>query len=221
MTWIKICGITNLDDALVAADAGADAVGFVFYDKSPRAMTPEAAREISQLLPGTIDRVGVFVNQRADVLCKVADQASLTAVQMHGDNEEPHVADLVMVQRPLKVLVGISMNYPAPNGWAMMWEQRNIHAFLADSGTPSKPGGTGETFDWRASLHTLNEIKRFSRVVVAGGLHPSNVGDAIAITHPWGVDVSSGVEASPGRKDPEKVRAFIRAVREADKAGHN
>jgi phosphoribosylanthranilate isomerase len=221
MTWIKICGITNLEDALVAVEAGADAVGFVFYEKSPRNVSPDAALEISRHLSGRIERVGVFVNQNEDVLCDVADDAALTAVQMHGDSEDPHVVDLVVARRPLKVLVGVSMNRPNPEEWAAAWESKNVFAFLADSGSPAKLGGTGETFDWQASLNALNKIKGLGRLVLAGGLHPQNVGEAIQITKPWGLDVSSGVEASPGKKDPEKVRAFIRAVREADKASQN
>jgi phosphoribosylanthranilate isomerase len=221
MTWIKICGITNLEDALVAVEAGADAVGFVFYEKSPRNVSPDAALEISRHLSGRIERVGVFVNQNEDVLCDVGDDAALTAVQMHGDNEDPHVADRVVARRPLKVMVGISMHRPVPEEWAARWQPRNVFAFLADSGSSVKLGGTGETFDWQASLNALDRIKGLGRLVLAGGLNPENVGEAIRITKPWGVDVSSGVEASPGKKDPEKVRAFIRAVREADKASQN
>src|SRR5208283_5470903 len=98
MTWIKICGMTNLEDALVAVDAGADAVGFVFYEKSPRCVTVETVREICEKLPKAIEKVGVFVNEEEDALCDVADRAGLTAVQMHGDGEDPHVADLVVLK---------------------------------------------------------------------------------------------------------------------------
>ena len=221
MTWIKICGITNLEDALVAAEAGADAIGFVFYEKSPRNVSPDTALEISRHLSGKIERVGVFVNQNEDVLCDTGDDAALTAIQMHGDNEDPHVADLVVSRRPLKVLAGVSMHRPNPEGWAATWDSKNVFAFLADSGSPAKLGGTGETFDWQASLGALEKIKGLGRLVLAGGLNPENVDEAIRLTKPWGVDVSSGVEASPGKKDPEKVRAFIRAVREAEKVNSN
>src|SRR5215467_10505193 len=95
MTWIKICGITNLDDALAAVDAGADALGFVFYEKSPRKVDPVQVKQITQQLPAAVEKVGVFVNQTEDVICRIAEQAGLTAVQMHGDNEDPHVGDLV------------------------------------------------------------------------------------------------------------------------------
>jgi phosphoribosylanthranilate isomerase len=218
MTWVKICGMTNLEDALTAVDAGADAVGFVFYEKSPRNINVEAAREIVGKLPVGVEKVGVFVNEDEDSICAVADGARLTAFQMHGDDEDPHVADLVVERRPgLKVFPLISMRRPSPVGWASVWGPDVVHAFIVDSGSPSRHGGTGEVFDWRASVGTLDEIKRFGQLVLAGGLTPVNVGEAMRILEPWGVDVVSGVEARPGKKDPEKIRAFVRAVRDADR----
>jgi len=218
MTWVKICGTTNLEDALLAVEAGADAVGFVFYEKSPRKIRVETAREIVKRLPERIEKVGVFVNEVENTLCEVADRAGLTAIQMHGDNEDPHVADLVMARRPsLKVLAAISMAQERPHGWAMMWRPDVIYAFLADSGDATKLGGTGETFNWRASLPALEIIRTLGKVVAAGGLTHRNVAEAMGILKPWGVDVASGVEARPGKKDPEKVQAFVRAVREMDR----
>ena len=218
MTWVKICGTTNLEDALLAVEAGADAVGFVFYEKSPRKIGVEAAREIVEKLPAGVEKVGVFVNEVEDALCDVADRAGLTAIQMHGDSEDPHVADLVVARRPrLKVLAAISMSQENPEGWAMMWHPDAVHAFLVDSGDSSKHGGTGETFNWRASAPMLENVKKLGRVVAAGGLTLGNVTEAIRILQPWGVDVASGVEARPGKKDPEKVRAFVTAVREMDR----
>ena len=218
MTWVKICGMTNLEDALVAVEAGADAVGFVFYEKSPRNISVEAARNIVEKLPDIVEKVGVFVNELEDRLCDVADRAGLTAVQMHGHNEDPHVADLVVAKRSnLKVLAAISMSHNDPQGWAMMWRPDVVHAFLVDSGDSSKHGGTGKTFDWNNSGAMVKSIQRLGNVVAAGGLTPGNVVDAVNVLQPWGVDVVSGVEASPGKKDPEKVRAFVRAVREMDR----
>ncbi len=218
MTWIKICGITNLEDALTAVDAGADALGFVFYERSPRKVDPETAGRIAEKLPATIEKFGVFVNQNEESICALAHEARLTAVQLHGDNEDPHVADLVAQRQPqLKIMVGISMLHPKPEGWAMMWRPDLVHAFLVDSGSASNYGGTGKTFDWQASRPDIEVIATVGRVVVAGGLNPGNVAQAIRILKPWGVDVASGVEASPGKKDPEKVRAFVRAVRETEK----
>jgi phosphoribosylanthranilate isomerase len=218
MTWVKICGMTNLEDALVAVEAGADAVGFVFYDKSPRKITREAAREIVQRLPKEIEKVGVFVNESEDSICAVVDETGISTVQMHGDREDPHVADLIVDRRPgIGVVAAISMHHPTPQGWAMMWHPDSVRAFLVDSGTSMKHGGTGETFNWRSAIPVLDDIKRIGNVVVAGGLTPANVVDAIEILKPWGVDVVSGVEASPGKKDPEKVRAFVNAVRTIDR----
>jgi phosphoribosylanthranilate isomerase len=218
MTWVKICGTTNLEDALVAVEAGADAVGFVFYEKSPRSLTVDRAREIVEKLPGTVEKVGVFVNETEDALLAAVERAGLTAVQMHGDNEDPHVADLIVTRRPeVKVLAAISMRHPNPAGWAMMWHPDSVQAFLLDSGTSSEHGGTGEVFDWAAALPSLEDIRRLAKVVAAGGLTSGNVRTAIEVLKPWGVDVASGVEARPGKKDPEKVRAFVRAVREMDR----
>jgi phosphoribosylanthranilate isomerase len=218
MTWVKICGMTNLEDALLAVDAGADAVGFVFYEKSPRCVSEETVREICSKLPESMEKIGVFVNEDEDSICTVADECGVTAIQMHGDNEDPHVADRVVELRPsLRVFPAISVRHVNPVGWASMWEPEIVQAFLVDSGTQSMLGGTGETFDWRASVVMLDEIRQFGQLVLAGGLKPENVAEAIGILRPWGVDVVSGVEARPGKKDPEKVRAFVRAVQEMDR----
>lgn len=218
MTWVKVCGMTNLEDALVAVDAGADAVGFVFHEKSPRNITVEAARKIVEKLPTEIEKVGVFVNEVEGTLCDVADRIGLTSIQMHGDNEDPHVADLVSDRRPdLKILAAISMSKERPDGWAMMWLPDVVYAFLVDSGNSSKHGGTGDVFNWLESAPAVENIKKHGRVVAAGGLTPENVDKAMGILNPWGVDVVSGVETSPGKKDPDKLRAFVSAVREADR----
>jgi phosphoribosylanthranilate isomerase len=210
--------MTNLEDALVAVEAGADAVGFVFYEKSPRCVTVERAREIVEKLPERVEKVGVFVNEQEDFICSVTENTGITAVQMHGDNEDPHVADLVVRRRPkTRVLAAISMQHPNPQGWAMMWHPDSIHAFLLDSGNASKHGGTGVAFDWAATVDVLDGIRRLGHIVAAGGLTPLNVGEAIRVLKPWGVDVVSGVEERPGKKDPEKVRAFVRAVRKMDR----
>jgi phosphoribosylanthranilate isomerase len=218
VTWTKICGITNLEDALTALDAGADALGFVFYENSPREIDPKTARRIVGELPATIEKVGVFVNQTAESICARSDEAVLTAVQLHGSDQNPHIADFVMERRPhLKIIVGISMLQAEPERCAKMWRPEVVHAFLADSGNFSTYGGTGVTFDWQTSSPSFEVIARLGRVVVAGGLNPGNVTDAIRILRPWGVDVSSGVEATPGKKDPRKVRAFVAAVRNGEK----
>jgi phosphoribosylanthranilate isomerase len=216
MTWVKICGITNLEDALIAVEAGADALGFVFYEKSPRNITPETAGTILKQLPSNVEKIGLFVNRFEDAICAVADEAGLSAIQMHGHNENPHVADLIATRRPhLKIVAAISMRQPRPESWAMMWSPDIVHAFLLDSGDSSKLGGTGERFDWQMTRPSVGVIASLGRVIVAGGLTSLNVAEAIHILKPWGVDVSSGVESKPGKKDPEKVRAFVAAVRQA------
>ena len=205
MTWVKVCGMTNLEDALLAVDAGADAVGFVFYEKSERCVSVETARQIVQELPKEMEKVGVFVNEAEETLCELSERAGLTAIQMHGDHEDPHVADMVKARRPeLKVLAAISMVHESPDGWAMRWRPDVVHAFLVDSGSGSKPGGTGKTFDWGKSGPMLEKIKARGNVVAAGGLTPENVSMALTILKPWGVDVVSGVETRPGKKDPGK-----------------
>jgi phosphoribosylanthranilate isomerase len=169
-------------------------------------------------LPPNIEKVGVFVNQFEGSICALADEVGLTAVQLHGNNEDPRVADLVVKHRSdLKVVVSISMLQPQPEGWARLWRPDVVHAFLVDSGTSSKLGGTGETFDWRMRRTSIAVIATLGRVVIAGGLSPTNVSEAIEILKPWGVDVASGVEAKQGKKDPKQVQAFVAAVRQAGK----
>jgi phosphoribosylanthranilate isomerase len=220
MTWIKICGTTNLEDALVAVEAGADALGFVFYEKSPRNITVEAAREIVEKLPQGVEKVGVFVNEPPDRVSAIADEVGLTAVQFHGDehkNEKMYATDR-------KAFLCI------PAKWvAMTWKKegkalgsfmalpKNLGGIMLDSTTSDQRGGTGRAFDWREAQPWVSVMTQLHPVVLAGGVKPDNVSKAIAILKPWGVDVASGVEARPGKKDPEKVRAFVRAVRETDR----
>ncbi len=222
MTWIKICGTTNLEDALTAVDAGADALGFVFYEKSPRNVDPETVREIVAKLPDTIEKVGVFVNRTADEVRATAMKAGMTAVQVYldvdpaqGNADCAHCFEQIAAAQPeLKLMPVLAMHESRPESPAMLWDPDAIHAFLLDSSRGGQPGGTGQPFDWEANVAAVKVIKTLGKVVIAGGLNPSNVTEAIRILNPWGVDVVSGVEASPGKKDPEKVRAFITAVRE-------
>lgn len=216
MTWIKICGTTSLEDALMCVEAGADALGFVFYEKSSRNIDRENARNIIAKLPANIEKVGVFVNESAEFICKYADEAGLTAIQLHGDKENPQIAESIRKNRPsLKVFVALSMTKANLEEWARPW--KGVDAFLADSGTSATPGGTGKSFDWNQRRAVITEIAKVNKIIVAGGLNAANVAEALHILEPWGVDVVSGVEKIPGKKDPEKVRAFIKAVREARK----
>jgi phosphoribosylanthranilate isomerase len=218
MTWVKICGMTNLEDALVAVEAGADAVGFVFYEKSPRYVTVEAAREIVERLPSRIDKVGVFVNESPERVSEMANDAGLSAVQLHGDeyqNPEQY-ATSGKTFFSLPVLEALR-DLRAPIGSFTMPKLPKSSGVLLDSGTKNVRGGTGKTFAWGEARWLVRGLKKLYPVVIAGGLTASNVRWAAEILEPWGVDVASGVEASPGKKDPEKVRAFVKAVREMDR----
>ena len=222
MTWVKICGTTNLEDALTAIDAGTEALGFVFYEKSPRKIDVKAAREIVSRLPRNVEKVGVFVNELPERVARTAHEVGLTAVQLHGD-EHGNPPSLVS-NGPGKLFVTIpaSLLSQAGNKSAgLTWfsaRPEACSAIFLDSGTPEQRGGTGKTFDWEDARPWVSLLSEKFRIVVAGGLTPANVGDAMRLLRPWGVDVASGVELKPGKKDPEKVRAFVQAVRRAEKS---
>jgi len=217
MTWIKICGTTNLDDAQLAVEAGADALGFVFYDKSPRNIDPEKAREIVTELPAYVEKVGVFVDDSFKHIRDVVEQVKLTAVQFYTRTWE-HVEDLVSANGNA-ISPKLIMALPADelSQADVLIQTRILHAIMLDSGSSERPGGTGKTFDWKRAHGVIQGLSLTVPVIVAGGLTPLNVGEAVKFFQPYGVDVASGVEAKPGKKDPEKVYAFVRAVREADK----
>ncbi len=200
----------------MAVEAGADAVGFVFYEKSPRCVSVEAAKEIVKKLPASVEKVGVFVNETVQRADDILQQVGLTTAQVYSKSIGEWLAwhasseRRLMVAVPGEVLIG---NLLIPFGSA----EKPVSAILVDSGTGGRPGGTGERFDWEAAKVGISDLQEEVPVVVAGGLRPGNVAEAIGILKPFGVDVASGVEASPGKKDPEKVRAFVRAVREMDR----
>jgi phosphoribosylanthranilate isomerase len=222
MTWVKICGMTNLEDALVAVEAGADAVGFVFYEKSPRCVSVETAREIVGMLPERLEKVGVFVDAEAERIREVVLKAGLTAVQLHGKQsmgsvvgDSRTVSECVATSRVIVVVHGDSLK---DGGFFMGNDARGkTFAVLLDSRSNGLTGGTGITFDWGATRDLVQAISLHLPVIVAGGLTALNVADAMRTFQPFGVDVVTGVEARPGKKDPEKVRAFVRAVREMDR----
>ena len=222
MTWIKICGNTSLEDALGAVEAGADALGFIFAP-SPRRIEPKAAQAIVAELPETLEKVGVFVNESAEHIREVVEQVHLTAVQLHGDESPEFARNLfrlpgsarqsrLRVFKALPVVTGIERalrEFAHTPGVAAVLLDSAAH----DSGSPR--GGTGKAFDWGRAAVFVPGVAECKRVILAGGLTPGNVAGAIEMLAPWGVDVCSGVELSPGRKDPARMRAFVAAVHAA------
>jgi phosphoribosylanthranilate isomerase len=222
MTWVKICGMTNLEDALAAADAGADAVGFVFYEKSPRNISVEAARAIVKKLPESVEKVGVFVDLESEGIREIVLNVGLTAVQLHGNRS---LASVWQDRRPAEECVGASKLIRTLHGDTLKdgdflithRAHEKTFAILLDSRSNGTTGGTGTTFDWESTQRAVQAMSLMVPVIVAGGLTPANVPEAMRLFQPFGVDVVSGVEAKPGKKDPEKVRAFVKAVRDADR----
>jgi phosphoribosylanthranilate isomerase len=199
--WVKICGITSEEDALLAVAMGADAVGFVFAPSS-RQMSPNAVQAIVRRLPPEILTVGLFRDERAQRVVEIINRAGLKAAQLHG-NESREDCGYVSVRVPLVIKA-----FVAGDSRLERAEEYGAPIILLDAPSP----GSGKVFDWRLA----EGAPRGRRLVLAGGLDPTNVAEAIRTVHPWGVDVSSGVEASPGRKDPSKIRAFVQAARAAE-----
>ena len=202
MTHIKICGITSLEDARAAIDAGADYLGFNFYPPSPRSILPDACAEITSVLrreTPQVQLVGVFVNMPVEQVKTIMRDCSLRMAQFHGDEAPGMLAALG--GRAFKAFRGIPVNV---TGYA----RGEAPAFLIDASVKGAYGGTGITADWSAAA---NLAKRFP-LLLAGGLTAENVGEAVRRVRPWGVDTASGVEASPGKKDAEKMKAFVKAI---------
>jgi phosphoribosylanthranilate isomerase len=222
--WIKICANTNLDDAKLAAELGADALGFVFAP-SPRRVTSAEVAKITPHLPTNVERVGVFQSLDAYEIARAAHEAGLTAVQLHSG------VDFALLHRLHKLFAGqVSLiqtvhwqvDADGANAAIVAAQLRKIAAdglvdhVLIDSKVGTLvTGGTGVSFDWNAARETLAEAAPELKLVVAGGLRSENVAEAIHRLNPWGVDVASGVESEPGRKSPEKLAAFIRKARES------
>jgi phosphoribosylanthranilate isomerase len=207
MTRVKVCGITNLDDARRAADLGAWAIGLIFHEPSPRACALPDAEEIGRRLKRAAPEVtGVFVNRPLDEVVAIADACSLSLLQLHGD-EGPAYCDEAARRTGCRVMKAMQVR-----DQSSLTALRTFHVdyHLLDAHHPELRGGTGSTFDW--GLIGRHDVP----VVVSGGLTPDNVGEAVAATRPFAVDSASGTEAEPGRKDPAKLEAFFRAVAHAD-----
>jgi phosphoribosylanthranilate isomerase len=206
--FVKICGITRREDAEAAVSAGADALGFVFWPASPRFIDPFRARELASALPPFVTPVGVFVDQPADYVNGVARLAHLGVVQLHGSEDANYVRTMI---RPVMKAVALHDIHDMDDGPTAVdsieaWPTRVL--VLLDVHDPVRRGGTGRTIDWTKAA----VVARRRRVVLAGGLTAENVGEAIARVRPFGIDVSSGVEASPGIKDHGRLKALFEAV---------
>ena len=199
---VKICGITNMADALAAVNAGADAIGFVFYEKSPRHVTPEQAAKIIRDLPPFVSRVGLFVDATAEEINRVVATTGIDTLQLHGD-ETPEFCS----QFRLPVLKGVRVR--TAESFKNL-RRYSVSAVLLDSFIPGQHGGTGSKFDWGLAIKAKGCGKP---LILAGGLNLSNVAEAVAQVNPYAVDVSSGVEASPGKKDARKLHDFICAAK--------
>jgi phosphoribosylanthranilate isomerase len=206
--WVKVCANTSLEDAQMAVDAGADAVGFVFAE-SVRRVTVEQVRGIAPLLPASVEKIGVFVDADFDALVAAIETCGLTGVQLHSGCgvqvtarlRERYARERLRILRVIHFQQGLEAQLRAAGADAA------IDGVLVDSRTATMLGGTGIRFDWKAARGSFADARL--RLIAAGGLNPENVAEAIATLEPWGVDVASGVEARPGKKDAAKVKAFV------------
>ena len=207
--WIKICGNTNLEDAQLAVEAGANAVGFVFAP-SPRQVTVDTVSRITPHLPETIEKYGVFVDASFDEIVRTVTDGGLTGAQLHSIDDpllslklREHSGPAFGILRVIHYAQDLATQLNA------LRENNAADAVLIDSRTATAVGGTGIRFDWQAASRSFLDSAPRLRLIAAGGLNPANVAEAIRLLEPWGVDVSSGVESAPGRKDPDRVKAFV------------
>lgn len=201
MTLVKICGITNIDDALAAVSAGADALGFNFYKPSPRYISPQSAREIIEELPASVLTVGVFVNEEA--VTRIAAEAGVAALQLHGD-ESPSYCNGLADRYVIKTLA-VSNDFDID-----VIKSYDVEAIMLDASDNKLRGGTGKTVDWSLARDVSRLVPK---LFLAGGLSPENIEEAIATVHPYAVDACSALEDRAGKKNHERMRAFIKAVR--------
>ncbi|HAV22139.1 MAG: hypothetical protein A2X67_01365 [Ignavibacteria bacterium GWA2_55_11] len=201
--FIKICGITNLDDARLASELGANAVGFIFHKGSERYISPEHAVEIARQLPEHLSKIGVFVHADSREIVDTARLVSLSAVQLTGDEGPDDLVDYEFnIIKVFRVRPGFDVE---------TMQNYLVDAFLLDTYKEGAYGGTGKTFDWNVAV----QAKRYGRIILSGGLDPDNIEPAVKFVRPYGVDVSSGVEMHPGKKHPAKLRDFISRARNA------
>lgn len=218
MTWTKICAITSVGDAKLAVDAGADALGFIFAPSS-RQVEADAAAEIVDALPERIAKIGVTVNQSPEAVATLAQRVGLTGIQLQADEPADQLRAYRSALGSRTIVKALQARQLLAGGDEYLQQYLRGYEFfdavLIDAGVPGQPGGTGVPFDWNALLPIVAHIKQRIPVIIAGGLTPDNVPEAVRLFEPFGVDVASGVERVPGRKDEAKVRAFVNAVRTA------
>lgn len=213
--WIKICGTTSLADAELAVEAGADAVGFVFAP-GPRRMSAEQVAEIAPKLPESVEKIGVFAETSYEEIALAVLRSGLTGVQLHFDATAALTAQLrARFGETLRILRVVRFAAEAPGVTPNLVEDSNADAVLVDSCSKTGAGGTGISYDWDLAAEAIFRRGTDRKYIAAGGLNVANVGEAISRLQPWGVDVASGVESAPGRKDTTKVRAFIASARAA------
>jgi len=205
---IKICGITRWEDARAAAGLGVDALGFIFYQKSPRYITPDAASAIIRQLPPFVSRVGVFVDEEIEKATAIARATGIDTIQLHG-SESPRYCARV----PLPVIKAFSIDLSSD---LTLLRQYQVAGFLLDTWAGERRGGTGKTFDWSIARTATT---RYRNVILAGGLNPQNIEEAISTVLPYGVDINSGVEIKPGIKNPRKIRDVVQIIRAWERSG--
>ncbi|MBV8673514.1 MAG: phosphoribosylanthranilate isomerase [Acidobacteriaceae bacterium] len=216
--WVKICANTSLEDAQLAIEAGADAIGFVFAE-SVRRVTPTQVRAITPKLSRNVEKYGVFVDTGFEEIAGIVEECGLTGVQFHGVNSPALAANLrehlskSQAGGLVRILQVIHYGGDLEQQLQRAQAASAIDGVLVDSRTATLFGGTGRKFDWEAASATFRSTASRLRMILAGGLNPDNVGEAIRTLRPWGVDVASGVEAAPGRKDPAKVKLFVENAR--------
>jgi phosphoribosylanthranilate isomerase len=205
---IKICGISRYEDAKAAASIGVDALGFIFYEKSPRYIAPKAAASIISQLPPFISRVGVFVDESPKKVIAVARAAGIDTLQLHGIESPSYCAKM-----PLPVIKAFSID---PTTDLSVLDQYRTAGFLLDTWSSDHRGGTGKTFDWSIAAEAC---RKSDRIILAGGLNSGNIEEVMEIVHPYGVDINSGVEIRPGEKNPHKMRQIVQLIRAWERGG--
>lgn len=212
MTWIKICGTTNERDADISIRAGANALGFIMM-ASPRQVTDTTAYSIGTIVPKGVETIGVFMNETLETLIQTACFCKFTGVQLHGEEDAEYLENVRARLPGVKVLKAVTVE-KLKSGITLKPD-----TWLIDSAAGTRSGGTGRVFDWADAVPVLKKLRE--PVIIAGGLNPQNVGEALETFRPWGVDVASGVESYPGRKHPGTLTQFIDAVRQFDAQSRN